>query len=529
MDRNSDSDTEEVDSTTSADRDLKEQHREAFNASAFGIDNDGNFIDDSKRPNPAGKAMTQDEWESIVQLLSRWKNKDQLATLSASERQEYRVFREVNRAEWEREKAQFYRYVLVYAIEEDVLDNGESVKRLVRIEKGRDPTKPRRLVIPVLEVFDAIYELHCRGHMGRERTQRKLAETYYSISQSMVTSFIELCHICSQRQNASKKINGANQSEQYQELVIQVDNSKRKAAEANLPTHCASLVRRRKGGKRRQRFHELFSTLPRSANVIDSNSMVNDLPDDSKQQLKTYIIERCPGSAEIVDILFWVAEQFPQQLRTKELCETLESVTLIGADINSLLSKEKDPNGDRRETMAIYDLACGHALGGLLLSYRFSFLKVVCIDSEERPCWSSYRAAFEKYGKKAKKNDSSVIDNISFVVGDVTGDCFQPKCGDYFMCLHGCNELTPFALSKAQTVNAGYAIMPCCLRDGMLGVTTTSSKNNWGIENDIARYSIHVGYLAGKFGVSKVAAISELITNRYLMLIGDYWGPSYAC
>lgn len=299
--------------------------------------------------------------------------------------------------------------------------------------------------------------------------------------------------------------------------------SKRKSAAADLPTDWTNM-RPRRGGKRRQRFDGLFASLPRSANVIDSNSMVNDLSHESKQQLRSYIIERCTGSTEIADMLFWIAEQFPQQLRTKELCETLESVTLIGADINSLLSKEKDPTGNRRNNMTIYDLACGHALGGLLLSYRFSSLKVICIDKEERPCWSNYRAAFEKFGKKANKDDASVTINVSFVVGDITSEeCFQPKSGDYLMCLHGCNELSPYVLTKATYVNAGYAIMPCCLRDGMLGVTTTSSNNNWGIVDDTARYSIVVGYLAGKFGVGKVAAISQLITNRFLILIGDYW------
>lgn len=298
--------------------------------------------------------------------------------------------------------------------------------------------------------------------------------------------------------------------------------SKRKASAKALPTDWTTL-RPRKRGKRRQRFDGLFSALPRTENVIDSNSMVSDLSDESKQHLKAYIIERCPGSSEVSDILFWIAEQFPRQMRTKELCETLESVTLIGANINSLLSKEKDSTGIRRKNMTIYDLACGHGLGGLLLSYRFSSVRVICIDKEERPCWSNYRAAFEKFGKKANKNDASVTANFSYLVGDITSGCFQPKCGDYLMCLHGCNELSPYVLTKAQSVKSGYAIMPCCLRDGMLGVTTTSSNNNWGIVNDTARYSIQVGYLAGKFSVGKVAAISQLITNRFLMLIGDYW------
>jgi hypothetical protein len=299
----------------------------------------------------------------------------------------------------------------------------------------------------------------------------------------------------------------------------QNNNSKRKATD--LPTDWTNIPPR-KGGKRRRRFDELFSSLPRSANVIDSNSMISDLPDEMKQHLRAYIIDRCPGSAEIADMLFWIAEQFPQHLRTKELCETLESVTLIGADINSLLSKNNDPTGSRKKNMTIFDLACGHALGGLLLGYRFSFVKVICIDKEERPCWSSYRAAFEKFGKKANKNDTIVTSNVSFVVGDITSECFQPQSGDYIMCLHGCNELSPFVLSKAQSTITGFAIMPCCLRDGMLGVTTTSSNNNWGIVDDTARYSIQVGYLAGKFGVGKIAAISQLITNRFLMLTGDF-------
>jgi len=216
---------------------------------------------------------------------------------------------------------------------------------------------------------------------------------------------------------------------------------------------------------------------------------------------------------------------FPQHLRTKELCETLESVTLIGADINALLNKENDPTGKRKRSMTIYDLACGHGLGGMLLAYRFPFINVICIDMEKRPCWTSYRAAFEKFGVKANKQDTSVTANLTlFRVGDImSSEVFQPSNGDYLMCLHGCNELSPFVLSTGQSYKTGFAVMPCCLRDGMLGLTTSSSNNNWGIADDTARYSIQVGYLAGKFGVAKVAAISQCITNRFLIIIGDYW------
>ena len=284
-------------------------------------------------------------------------------------------------------------------------------------------------------------------------------------------------------------------------------------------------MRPRKGGKRRQRFDDLFSKhLPRSANVIDSNSMVSDIRGETREQLKAYITERCPGSSELVEAFFWIAEHHPEQLRTKELCETLESVTLIGADINSLFSKDKDPRSSRKRSMTLYDLACGHGLGGMLLAYRFPSIKVVCIDKEERPCWTTYREAFEKFGIKANKQDASVTSNLSFKVGDMmSSDVFQPQSGDYLLCLHGCNELSPFVLTKAKSYKTGFAVMPCCLRDGMLGLTTSSSNNNWGITDDTARYSIQVGYLSGQFNVGKIAAISQFITNRNLIIIGDCW------
>jgi len=272
--------------------------------------------------------------------------------------------------------------------------------------------------------------------------------------------------------------------------------------------------------KRRKRFEDLFEKeLPRSANVICSNSMVNALADGPKQLLREYVAERCPGSAEIVDALFWAAKTRPNELRTKELCETLEAVTLIGANINALLATGDGKN--RKKSMTIYDLACGHGLGGTLLAYRFPEIKVVCVDLERRPCWVTYREAFEKFGVKAHENADSVTANLKFEVGDLMTSAFGPKRGDYLMCLHGCNELSPFVLKTALEHGTGFAVMPCCLRDGMMGVSTTSSNRNWGIVDDTARYALQVGYLAGKFSCSKVAAISQFITNRFLIIIGD--------
>ena len=288
-----------------------------------------------------------------------------------------------------------------------------------------------------------------------------------------------------------------------------------------------STKKTRKGGKRRCNFDNLFvNELPRTANVIDSNSMLHDLPATTKEHMKEYIINRSPGSSEISDILFHIANIQPKQLRTKEICETIESITLIGAKINALLASS---NPKRMEHMTIYDLACGHGLAGILLAYRFPNVNVICIDRESRPCWSTYVDAFEKYGEKAKGNDL-VLSNLKFQVGDImkpsTASPFQPKKDDYLICIHGCNELSPFVLQTSIKYQCGYAIMPCCLRENMLGVNTSSSNHNWSMD-DTSRYATQVGYLAGKYGCEKIMSISRYITNRFLIIIGD-WSSSTA-
>ena len=276
----------------------------------------------------------------------------------------------------------------------------------------------------------------------------------------------------------------------------------------------------RKGGKRRQNYDDLFlKELPRTEKVIDSNSMINDLPQNTQQHIKTYIANRCPGSEEIVDALFYIANNYPKQLRTKELCETLESVTLIGAKINALMADHPE---ERKKNMTIYDLACGHGLLGILIAYRFPNVKVVCIDHEERPCWSTYIEAFEKYGEKWEGKDS-VMTNFTFRKGDLMDTTtFQPQIGDYLICIHGCNDLSPYILQSAKQNKCGYAIMPCCVRENIFGVSTKSSNRNWGMDDD-TRYATMVGCLAGKYDCEKIAAISKYITNRFLMIIGDYY------
>jgi len=113
--------------------------------------------------------------------------------------------------------------------------------------------------------------------------------------------------------------------------------------------------------------------LPMRVNCLDPASMVADLPDDAQMALRQYLLERSPGSPEIVDALYYVAKEISREhLRTKELLETIEAVRHAGAWIDESRRKRKKSAGaykgkhkggalsDRlRGPTAIYDLACG--------------------------------------------------------------------------------------------------------------------------------------------------------------------------
>ena len=216
-----------------AQRDITEQHRTQFNKEAFGIDNTGKVIDESKVPKLESKCISQNEWSAIVASLSKWKVESEIA--DEVEKQQYMAFRKRNSDVWKSEKDSFYKWVKKYAVEEGKLASGESVKRLVRIEPSRrakknatsansenndksesEHTQPqesaglRRLVVPMLQIFDVINESHYTvGHLGMERTYTNVSEKYYSVTQGMVSIFVAGCYHCGQKQPMIKAAKGA--------------------------------------------------------------------------------------------------------------------------------------------------------------------------------------------------------------------------------------------------------------------------------------------------------------------------------
>jgi hypothetical protein len=159
---------------------IAEQHRSLFNLKAFGINNDGQVVDESKVSKLDSKGLTSEKWERILNVLTKWEDIESLSGDAARAQQEYR---KVHASEWKEDRADFHRWKMIYAIEEGQLQNGDTVRRLVRREGDRNPSE-RRLVIPMLQVFDVIYESHSvkLGHLGEERTYTDVAKKYYNDS-----------------------------------------------------------------------------------------------------------------------------------------------------------------------------------------------------------------------------------------------------------------------------------------------------------------------------------------------------------
>ena len=69
-------------------------------------------------------------------------------------------------------------------------------------------------------------------------------------------------------------------------------------------------------------------------------------------------------------------------------------------------------------------------------------------------------------------------------------------------------------LKELKKLGASYAVMPCCIRDGLYCVNSTTH-----VEDD-QRYALMCGVLAGTYKAHLVAGIDRRITNRNLCVFG---------
>jgi hypothetical protein len=103
------------------------------------------------------------------------------------------------------------------------------------------------------------------------------------------------------------------------------------------------------------------------------------------------------------------------------------------------------------------------------------------------------------------------LENITYIEGDFRDLQLMQRA--YVICIHGCNEVTKSALEMAEAANACYAVMPCCIREGLY-------LRRISHVDDRVRYATAVGVIAGQFNSYKITAIDERITNRNLIVLG---------
>lgn len=71
------------------------------------------------------------------------------------------------------------------------------------------------------------------------------------------------------------------------------------------------------------------------------------------------------------------------------------------------------------------------------------------------------------------------------------------------------------ALRMARKAGVCFAAMPCCIRDGIY-------LRRINHVDDATRYAAAAGVIAGQFGAYKITAIDPRITNRNLVILGNF-------
>ena len=262
----------------------------------------------------------------------------------------------------------------------------------------------------------------------------------------------------------------------------------------------------------------MLEKFPFRENCMDQIAKVGDLCPDLVAVIESVYL-RCVFPAccrsEVVAALrhIWINDS--KSLRVKELFETLETYKLVEKHVSEIKAAAKRRGDPGIES--IFDFACGHGLLGVLLAYRFSDVRVVCVDLKMRPCYNDYVAAFQMHGVPDKSRGETVpLSNLSFAEKDFAHVADDISSTSFLVMIHGCNEASRDALDIAKSKRARYAFMPCCIRDGLYCV------KNVRHAPDADRYALMVGVLAGTYGASAVAAIDKRITNRNLMIFGHF-------
>eukprot|EP00929_Paragymnodinium_shiwhaense_P118347 TRINITY_DN90278_c0_g1_i1.p1 TRINITY_DN90278_c0_g1~~TRINITY_DN90278_c0_g1_i1.p1 ORF type:complete len:417 (+),score=29.94 TRINITY_DN90278_c0_g1_i1:154-1404(+) len=238
---------------------------------------------------------------------------------------------------------------------------------------------------------------------------------------------------------------------------------------------------------------------------LKPNVMVADLSDEHRLMLRSYMSQAMSGSPELADILDSLVQTCPVAVRSKELFESIEAAKVVGQHVYDLSLE--------RKVTDIFDLACGHALVGVLLAYRFPLLNVTCVDLEERPVWKQLLTCWRQHGKPPRSGGEP-LQNIKFVCGTIDEVCLNAS--SVAIAVHACNEANQQVLEMCTAAGAGYAVIPCCIPERLYSGGHMSIAHL----SDEARYAVMIGVVACQYKASRVTNIDRRITNRNIIVLG---------
>lgn len=227
--------------------------------------------------------------------------------------------------------------------------------------------------------------------------------------------------------------------------------------------------------------------------------MMADLPPPIIEEVLNKVV-KVTENQQLKPFLARVVVKHPKHLRVKELLETLECFRTLVRYATRLQTERKI---DR-----IFDFCCGHGLLGILLGYKFPELNIVCVDIDPSPAFGHYKSVI----KLIEGPSSTTCERVHLVKGDARATPVTKR--DLTVCIHGCNEISKHLLQQCNDAKAPFAVMPCCIRDGLYGVGITHMKG------DDAKYQISCGVIAQRYSAIRITAITRHVTPRNLMIIG---------
>ena len=162
------------------------QWKQRFNMKVFNTDftsNDIRFRGDSTKQS-TDKNYTQADIDIMISIVEAWHCDD-----------------ERSRIAFHRKNKTGFKWANSFTVRSSLLDN-EVIKTLLRHTKNGP-----RIVCAAQDVFDAITVSHCKsvGHFATRKTKENIDETYWNITKSQVTTFIDLCFICNTRNDTVRK------------------------------------------------------------------------------------------------------------------------------------------------------------------------------------------------------------------------------------------------------------------------------------------------------------------------------------